>query len=302
MLPPDSSPTQPVSPPPLDPNDVRRGNRSATVTLVIFILVVIVVGCGGLLALSQTPFGQQALRSTDATDTAQAAQTPTPTPLSANNNFSTTPTVTNIQPTRTATAKPTSTARPSPSSTVRPTPTSKPLPTATAAPKPTPLPVVSPNAATVGGSVAGFNNAFGGGNLHTTGGVWNWSGPGGTTYVSVYTEEDGSSWGPNSPHRVFEVSTQLESTDYTTAQANAVVPHFLPSDAKFVGNGSPPPQQDGIVTIYFSQMLANTLPASDFKDQNGNAVRPGTIFVFLSGPTNYFFNVVLGTDESSEWF
>jgi hypothetical protein len=101
---------------------------------------------------------------------------------------------------------------------------------------------------------------------------------------------------------VIVVTTQLEFDQYTLAQATAVAPLFLPPDAKLLGTKPPPTGRDGIEKTYFSQMLANTLPAADFKDQNGNAIRPGTIFVLFDGAGNYFSQVELSTDEGSSYY
>lgn len=80
-----------------------------------------------------------------------------------------------------------------------------------------------------------------------------------------------------------------DNQTWSAATGKALCLSFLPSDATFVKT-VPSAQQSsglGLIEMYYSQLLANTLPASYFTDYNQHQVKPGTIYlVYTYGSLN----------------
>ncbi len=259
--------------------------------------------CSSLVVFAATPYGQQLARETEATETASAL---------ANAKAAATATeYARLHPSPTSTPRPT--ARPRTSSTAIPTPTRTPTPahtfapTATATPhRPptaTPVPTISINAATLGGSVKAFDNKFGDNNCCREDG-WDYQGPFGATWTGVYAGDSNFDWLSNS--RVFGVLTEPQPSgqSWDASQTGTMQSQFMPSDAvlkstqpAYLGN-----LVEGQEKTYFSALLAHTLPASDFKDNSGNLVQPGTVYVYLhfadyGNDSSHFDQCALSTDE-----
>lgn len=280
MLTPDPSTTEPIQSVATPRRRILglRYWQAATVGAVI-----IMCGCcGGLVVFAQSPLGQQLARQTDTTETAQAAQTPTPTPLSTNNNSGITPTVTNIQPTRTASATPTAT----PTAIATATPTSKPLPSPTA----TPLQTISANSTILSGSWQAFDNKYGDDNWNGESSGWAIQGRFGPTQVSV--NADGAPEPADDPSaRITSfLLWSLSGTDWTQSQSQAMVDQFLPPDAKLVSSKTlylaQPQFPEGLEETYTSALLSRTLPKSDFVDADGNQAQAGMFYAYVDFGTS----------------
>ena len=168
----------------------------------------------------------------------------------------------------------------------QPTQSSQQPTTQTDAPTDTPIPTTAPagiadGSAVLGGTIMAFDNKIGSNNCCQDNG---WED--GNTHVLVYTAQDGGRWyqkvGEQSSERVTGVLLQLfESGTWSTIQdAQKAIAPYMPSDAhliKSLGNGE---------YEYESNLLAQTLPASDFVDANNHPEQPGLFFAYYDAPGN----------------
>jgi hypothetical protein len=156
----------------------------------------------------------------------------------------------------------------------------------------TPGPVININSAILGGSVRAFDAALGHTNCCLNNG-WAYWGPFGPTWTGVYTEQSAFSW--RSTARVVGVVTLPAEggTTWTSDQVRAMQRQFMPPDAvlKSSRTTSLGDLLTGVETTYSSRMLAQTLPATDFKDMSGHVVPPGTFYV-------YWHHAIYGTEPS----
>ncbi len=267
----ENHPTEPFAPPPPPPRPRRHLPVWAIVSMSV--ASVLVVCCGGLVALGASPIGQKFAAESAATQTAQS--------ISAAYAHQTA--------TAYAVEFPKPTAIPKPTATTKPTTTSKPTATMVATPKPTAttIPVVPITFTGLGGTTDAFVKAYTSSPAACGEGIY---------AICAYTTIDGcqatvSAFEDSSTINVKYTRIEETSTTYNCSilqypnqtQTTTYCKTLLPSDAQFQQNvatisGSPAQQE-------FSQLLANTLQASDFSapgnanDPGGAQNPPGTFYV-----------------------
>lgn len=173
--------------------------------------------------------------------------------------------------------------------------------TPTATPKGGTIPQTS---AVLGGSVVAFDKKFGASNCCYENG-WTYQGPYGQMWTGVYTGDSTTNVDESSKERVFGIENSgplLSDMNVTLSQAKTICGSFIPPDAKYQESTQVNTHSlvQGFEFRYISASLANTLPASDFKDVNGKPTAPGTFYIFYDyglGPTSSIGWCRLGTDE-----
>ena len=174
--------------------------------------------------------------------------------------------------------------------------------TTATAPKPTAAPAhpIPQSAATLGGSVFAFDDHFGDATCCLLSG-WTYHGQYGPLWTGVST--GGATTSPTSfdwrsADRVTGIDNQPTDTVsvWTMGQASAICGGFLPADAQHMGSATTTAR--GTEQRYVSASLAQTFPASAFRDVHGKLATPGTIYVFYEtdGGTNVS-QCALSTDE-----
>ncbi len=144
----------------------------------------------------------------------------------------------------------------------------------------TPLPTKPVNKATIGGTEAGFTALYGkptgtgtdsGNNLATV--TYKGTGPIGSTTIELDSSRS---------YVVGVVVSAQQSTPWDAATVNAIYPHYAPANASYdqarsITNGSN--QDVALFLTGHSRLLASTLPASVFTDNQGQAVTSGTFSI-----------------------
>lgn len=152
----------------------------------------------------------------------------------------------------------------------------------TAPPKPT----INLNLAMLGGSIHAFDQKFGSNNCCYRNGWTSLNGP----YVAVEDDTyNGLNVDETSLNRVVLIEIQPQSDGQTTnsvwsaSNATSICNAYLPSDAKYQSSFLVPLADltKGSVKVYYSTLLANSLPAKDFVNRNGKPGKPGTIYVYF---------------------
>jgi len=132
---------------------------------------------------------------------------------------------------------------------------------------------------------------------------WEYTGKFGVTFTGVIEADGNYTTQPSDPNdRVTGIETAPTTRNWTRSQEETMVGQFLPPDAKLVHTNTVyqpgnPAAAIGIEKTYTSVLLANTLPASDFINANGNLVQPGTLYVYLNDGFEKVDANMLGTDE-----
>lgn len=181
-------------------------------------------------------------------------------------------------------------------------------------------PTIPQDAATLGGSVVAFHVKLSAkADLFQNG--WTYQGPYGEMWTGVVTGDMeaeaaggmGSSFDVMSTQRVQTIDNVGEflGTTWTISQAQAICRSFLPSDAQDMGTTNEYDVSQtsviGLVQHYVSASLANTLPVSAFKDEQGKQLTPGTFYIYYEftpetirdGSTNPLVDwCTLSTDEN----
>ncbi|HET8905374.1 MAG TPA: hypothetical protein VFN11_00260 [Ktedonobacterales bacterium] len=155
----------------------------------------------------------------------------------------------------------------------------------------TPLPTKPVNKATIGGTEAGFTAVYGkptgtgtdsGNNLPTV--TYKGTGPIGSITIELDSTRR---------YVVGVVVSAQQSTPWDATTVNAIYPHYAPANASYdqarsITNGSN--QDVGLFLTGHSRLLASTLPASVFTDNQGQAVASGTFSIEI-----YYINGSNGT-------
>jgi len=143
-------------------------------------------------------------------------------------------------------------------------------------------PTINLNQAILGGSIHAFDQKFGPNNCCYRNG---WTPPNGP-YVAVEDDTyNGLNVDETSLSRVVLIEIQPQSNGQTTdpvwsaSNATSICNAYLPPDAKYKSGFLVPLANltKGSAKVYFSTLLANSLPAKDFVDRNGKQGKPGTI-------------------------
>lgn len=152
----------------------------------------------------------------------------------------------------------------------------------TAPPKPT----INLNLAVLGRSIHAFDQKFGSNNCCYRNG---WTPPNGP-YVAVEDDTyNGLNVDETSMNRVVLIEIQPQSDGQTTdpvwsaLNTARIYNAYLPPDAKYQSSFLVPLADvtKGSVKVYYSALLAHSLPAKDFVDRNGKQGKPGTIYVYF---------------------
>ncbi len=183
-------------------------------------------------------------------------------------------------------ATPSPTAMPTapiPTATIAPVPTA--IPTATFTPFPTPIPTAivqtqPPNVpAVLGSPIKAFITRFGQPNEQSTLAFFTWDAVQGTgDHLVAYTD------GVLPLERVNSmILTATHNAVWTEQDALTHCAPYFPVDAQ---RGQRYNLQAGYTVVYTSASLGKVFPASDFTDDKGNEVQPGTFDVqyIYSGP------------------
>ena len=156
----------------------------------------------------------------------------------------------------------------------------------TSAPTTPPKPTINLNLAMLGGSIHAFDQKFGSNNCCYRNG---WTPPSGP-YVAVEDDTyNGLNVDETSLNRVVLIEIQPQPDGQTTdpvwsvSNATSICNAYLPPDAKYQSSFLVPLADltKGSVKVYYSTLLANSLPSKDFVDRNGKQGKPGTIYVYF---------------------
>ena len=147
-------------------------------------------------------------------------------------------------------------------------------------------PTINLNQAILGGSIHAFDQKFGSNNCCYRNG---WTPPNGP-YVAVEDDTyNGLNVDETSLNRVVLIEIQPQSDGQTTdpvwsaSNATRICNAYLPPDAKYQSSFLVPLADltKGSVKVYYSTLLANSLPAKDFVSRNGKPDKSGTIYVYF---------------------
>jgi hypothetical protein len=147
-------------------------------------------------------------------------------------------------------------------------------------------PTISLSSAILGGSINAFDKKFGSDNCCYENG---WTPPNGPL-VSVWDASYGRLGDENSLQRVVRISIQPQSNGQTdtpvwsASTAATICDAYLPPDANFQFGYTVPLANltQGYTKVYYSALLANTLPNQDFIGKDGNQGKLGLLYVYFS--------------------
>lgn len=156
--------------------------------------------------------------------------------------------------------------------------TPNPSPTATAKPKP----IVNPNSATLGGTEAAFMKKYGD-PARSHAGIDDYQDAKDNLDIGIDYRTFDENGNDLSSFPVFfvDVTPLGQNQSWPAVTGKKICSSFMPPDAKYLKVVASVTQSSGlgIILMYFSQTLANSLPADYFKDYNQNQVRPGTLYL-----------------------
>lgn len=143
-------------------------------------------------------------------------------------------------------------------------------------------PTIGLNQAILGGSIHAFDQKFGANNCCYRNEWTPLNGPN----VGVWDESyNGLNVDETSMNRVVRIYIEPQGSDVWNASTSAnICNRYLPPDFKYQSNYTVPLGNltSGLVKVYYSTLLANTLPVHDFIGKDGKQGKPGTIYVFFN--------------------
>lgn len=164
-----------------------------------------------------------------------------------------------------------------------------------------PQPLISLNLAILGGSIYAFDKKFGSDNCCFYTGWTPSNGP----YVAVWDDSyTDLNFDETSQNRVVRISIEPQSNDptYTPAwdarAAANICNSYLPPDAIFQSGYAvfQAGATEADIEVYYSSLLAHTLPVQDFIDRRGDPGTPGLIYVYFryNDDANHIGHCTLG--------
>lgn len=170
---------------------------------------------------------------------------------------------------------------------------------------PTPLPdTVSPQALTLGGSEQAFIDQYGQPTQTNNYNIDDYVDE--TNNLSVGIDYVNTFSGNPSTYSVYFITlSTVSGAVWTATKSKSICNSYLPKDAKYVKVVPSTSQTTGmgVILMYYSASLANTVPAGYFYDYYRKGVLPGTIYLDYSyqypSDNSHIWMCALGTAQTS---